>query len=66
MRAHVHDFWHEASAPPLPHYFSANSAPWCDQCKDISKLHCLDVPCKLLRSQLHNDLIYVRIESPQR
>ncbi len=50
MRAHVHDFWHEASAPPLPHYFSANSAPWCDHCKGISKLNtptCHSVSCAL-------------------
>lgn len=29
LREHAHDFWHEVSLAPLPHYFSANSAPWC-------------------------------------
>ena len=28
LREHAHDFWHEVSLAPLPHYFSANSAPW--------------------------------------
>ncbi|KAK9833275.1 hypothetical protein WJX81_001939 [Elliptochloris bilobata] len=28
LRDHAHDFWHEVSLAPLPHYISANSAPW--------------------------------------